>query len=52
MIEAAEPTNGHFLLGVQWHPEVFEFGDPHTRDIFRGFMDAAVAWRVGAEVTR
>ena len=28
-------------IGVQWHPEVFEADDPHTRDLFRGFVDAA-----------
>jgi hypothetical protein len=25
----------HFLIGVQWHPEVFEMADPHTRHLFR-----------------
>lgn len=52
LVEAAESVNGHFLLGVQWHPEVFEFSDPHTRDIFRGFMDAALAWRAAAIALR
>ncbi|HET6681465.1 MAG TPA: gamma-glutamyl-gamma-aminobutyrate hydrolase family protein [Gemmatimonadaceae bacterium] len=52
LVEAAESVNGQFLLGVQWHPEVFEFSDPHTRDIFRGFMDAALAWRAAAIALR
>ena len=41
LIEAVESTNGHWMVGVQWHPEVFESTDPHTRDLFRGFVDAA-----------
>lgn len=41
LIEAAESTNGHWMVGVQWHPEVFDSNDPRTRDLFRGFVDAA-----------
>jgi putative glutamine amidotransferase len=41
LIEAVESANGHWMVGVQWHPEVFEADDPHTRDLFRGFVDAA-----------
>lgn len=41
LIEAVESSNGHWMVGVQWHPEVFEHDDPHTRDLFRGFIDAA-----------
>jgi putative glutamine amidotransferase len=41
LIEAAESANGQFLLGVQWHPEVFELSDPHTRHVFRAFVEAA-----------
>jgi putative glutamine amidotransferase len=41
LIEAVESANGHWMVGVQWHPEVFESTDPHTRDLFRGFVDAA-----------
>lgn len=41
LIEAAEATNGHWMVGVQWHPEVFEATDPHTRDLFGGFVEAA-----------
>lgn len=43
LIEAVESTNGHWMVGVQWHPEVFESTDPHTRDLFRGFVKAATA---------
>lgn len=41
LIEAAESTNGHWMVGVQWHPEVFDSHDPRTRELFRAFVDAA-----------
>jgi putative glutamine amidotransferase len=44
LVEAVESPNGQFLIGVQWHPEVFESGDPHTRGLFRGFVQAAAAF--------
>lgn len=42
LIEAVESTNDHFLVGVQWHPEVFEMTDPHTRHVFREFINASL----------
>lgn len=45
LIEAVESTNDHFLVGVQWHPEVFEMTDPHTRHVFREFISAS--WKFG-----
>ena len=41
LVEAAESAEGHFLVGVQWHPEVFEMTDPHTAHVFRAFVEAA-----------
>lgn len=41
LIEAAEGRNGRFLIGVQWHPEVFEMTDPHTSRLFKAFVAAA-----------
>jgi len=41
LIEAAESANGQWMVGVQWHPEVFESDDPLTRGLFRGFVDAS-----------
>jgi putative glutamine amidotransferase len=41
LVEAVESPNGHWMIGVQWHPEVFEPDDPHTRELFRGFVDAS-----------
>jgi putative glutamine amidotransferase len=43
LIEAVESPSDHFLVGVQWHPEVFEITDPHTRHVFREFIAAASA---------
>lgn len=45
LIEAVEGTGDSFLVGVQWHPEVFEMADPHARHLFGGFVQAAIAWR-------
>jgi putative glutamine amidotransferase len=44
LIEAIETIGDSFCIGVQWHPEVFEMTDPHTRQLFGGFMAAAVEW--------
>lgn len=41
LVEAVESANGHWMVGVQWHPEVFDSHYPHTRDLFRGFVEAA-----------
>lgn len=41
LVEGVEGGNGQFLVGVQWHPEVFEMDDPHTRHLFRAFIAAA-----------
>lgn len=47
LVEAVERGGEHFCVGVQWHPEVFEMTDPHTRHFFRGFIRAAQDWRQG-----
>jgi putative glutamine amidotransferase len=41
LIEAAESPNGTFVLGVQWHPEMFEPPAPSTGRLFRDFVVAA-----------
>ncbi|MGH7562067.1 MAG: gamma-glutamyl-gamma-aminobutyrate hydrolase family protein [Gemmatimonadales bacterium] len=41
IVEAVESGTDHFLVGVQWHPEVFEQSDPGTRRLFRSFVEAA-----------
>ena len=45
LVEAVESGSDHFLVGVQWHPEVFEQSDAGTRRLFRSFVDAAAGWR-------
>ena len=45
LIEAVESGDDHFLVGVQWHPEVFEMTDPHTRHVFHAFIEAAAEYR-------
>ena len=45
IVEAVELGGEHFCVGVQWHPEVFELTDPHTRHLFRAFIRAAQDWR-------
>ena len=47
LIEAVESADDHFLVGVQWHPEVFELTDPHTRHVFRSFITASQEHRTG-----
>jgi putative glutamine amidotransferase len=41
LIEGVESPNGHFLVGVQWHPEVYESTDAATRRLFESFIAAA-----------
>jgi putative glutamine amidotransferase len=41
VIEAIESGTDHYLLGVQWHPEVFEQTDERTQRLFGGFVSAA-----------
>jgi putative glutamine amidotransferase len=45
LVEAVEHGSDHFLVGVQWHPEVFEMTDPHTRHLFSEFVRQAVKYR-------
>lgn len=45
LVEAAESPDDHFLVGVQWHPEVFETSDPHTQGLFREFINQAGRYR-------
>lgn len=52
LIEAIEGTDDAFLVGVQWHPEVFELAHPHASDIFSGFIRAANAWALANGTAR
>jgi putative glutamine amidotransferase len=44
LVEAVELDGDHFCIAVQWHPEVFELTDPHTRHLFHEFIAAAQRW--------
>ena len=52
LIEAAEGDGEAFLIGVQWHPEVLEMADPHTRHLFGGFIRAAMDWSTANSASR
>ena len=41
LVEGLESPNGHFLLGVQWHPEALAERDPTMRRLFAAFLQAA-----------
>lgn len=41
IIEGAEASNDHFMLGVQWHPEDLTDADERMRRLFTAFIDAA-----------
>ena len=41
LVEAIESGTDHFLVGVQWHPEIFEDRDERTRRLFHDFVAAA-----------
>lgn len=41
LIEGLESPNGHFLVGVQWHPEALVERDPRMQRLFTGFIEAA-----------
>ena len=41
LIEGVESDDGHFVLGVQWHPEDLVEVDPRMRRLFEGFIAAA-----------
>ena len=41
LIEAAESMNDSYIVGVQWHPEVFELSEPSSGILFTDFVQAA-----------
>jgi putative glutamine amidotransferase len=48
IIEAVEGTSDGFVVGVQWHPEVFDGANPSSGQLFREFMRAAQGFGVAA----
>lgn len=45
VIEAVEPANGQFMVGVQWHPENLVESDPRMHRLFTAFIDASLEYR-------
>jgi putative glutamine amidotransferase len=45
LIEGVESDNGHFLVGVQWHPEELADRDAPQRRLFTAFLAEAEAYR-------
>lgn len=46
VIEGVEsPAEDHFLVGVQWHPEVLTDADVRMRRLFDDFVSASAAYR-------
>ena len=45
LVEAVESTDGHWMLGVQWHPEALTETDPRMRRLFEAFVQAAADYR-------
>lgn len=41
IVEAVELESDAFIVGVQWHPEVFASSDAHARPLFEQFVEAA-----------
>ncbi len=41
IVEAAELESDGFVVGVQWHPEVFDPSQPQTQQLFGAFIQAA-----------
>lgn len=41
LVEGLESSNGHFLVGVQWHPESLLDNDKSMRGLFRTFIEAS-----------
>jgi putative glutamine amidotransferase len=53
VVEAVEGrVPDRFLVGVQWHPEVFEERDASTRRLFRALVTAANAYAAAREEHR
>ncbi len=45
LIEGVEGTDGHYLIGVQWHPEELVATHPSMRRLFTDFVEAAGTFR-------
>jgi putative glutamine amidotransferase len=44
-VEGAEAANGHFMIGVQWHPEDLTDCEPCMRRLFESFIEASMEFK-------
>lgn len=44
VVEGIERIDGHFVVGVQWHPEMLAADDPVQQALFDGFVDEVRRW--------
>ena len=49
VVEGIEMPGKRFVVGVQWHPEHMWRTRPHSKDLFRAFVEAAAASRIEHE---
>jgi len=45
VVEGLESQNGHYLVGVQWHPEELVPSDPRMCQLFKRFMSECFSFR-------
>ena len=45
IVEGAEAANGHFMIGVQWHPEDHTDCEPCMRRLFESFIEASTEFK-------
>jgi putative glutamine amidotransferase len=45
LVEGVEGRNGHFLVGVQWHPEELVDSHPEMHRLFQSFIAAAAEFQ-------
>jgi len=45
VVEGAEAANGHFMIGVQWHPEDLTDCEPCMRRLFESFIEASMEFK-------
>ena len=48
-IEALENSNCTYNLGVQWHPESFQFDYKQSRCIFESFINSAINYKINKD---
>ena len=47
LVEGLESSNGHYVMGVQWHPEALTDSQSASGELFREFVETAAQAAVG-----